>query len=69
MANQPAKLGSRTVLKWMHTWIGLTAGLVIAVVSLTGSVLVFRSEIEQASTPKGADGSRGWTRWHGGLRE
>jgi uncharacterized iron-regulated membrane protein len=58
MANHTANLGPRPVLKWMHTWIGLVAGLVIAVVSLTGSVIVFRAEIEQAKTPKGAGGSR-----------
>ncbi len=41
-------------MKWAHTWIGLSAGLVIAVVSLTGSVIVFRSEIPLASFRRSA---------------
>jgi uncharacterized iron-regulated membrane protein len=44
-------------LKWIHTWIGLIAGLVIAVVSLTGSVIVFRSEIPLASFPRSMGGT------------
>ena len=47
-------LGPRRFFKWIHTWIGLVAGLVIAVVSLTGSVIVFRTEIQLAYTPRGA---------------
>ena len=38
------------MFKWMHTWMGLVTGLVIAVVSLTGSVAVFRNEIDLASS-------------------
>jgi uncharacterized iron-regulated membrane protein len=45
---------TRRFFKWIHTWIGLLAGLVIAVISLTGSVIVFRSEIPLASFPKSA---------------
>jgi uncharacterized iron-regulated membrane protein len=48
------KSGPRPFLKWLHTWVGLIAGLVIAVVGLTGSVIVFRSEIERAQWPAGA---------------
>jgi len=48
---------SRRFLKWIHTWIGLIAGLVIAVVSLTGSVIVFRSEIPLASFPRSMGGT------------
>jgi uncharacterized iron-regulated membrane protein len=53
-----ASLRSRRLFKWVHTWIGLVAGLVIAVVSLTGSVSVFRTEIQLASSPRGAGGPR-----------
>jgi len=56
MARKTGRLGVRALLKWAHTWTGLLAGLVIAVVSLTGSVIVFRSEIEGARIPKGASG-------------
>jgi uncharacterized iron-regulated membrane protein len=45
---------TRRFFKWIHTWMGLVAGLVIAVISLTGSVIVFRSEIPLASFPKSA---------------
>lgn len=51
-----SKLGSRSFFKWIHTWIGLVAGLVIAVVSLSGSIIVFRTEIQLASAPRGAGG-------------
>ncbi|MEI9971010.1 MAG: PepSY-associated TM helix domain-containing protein [Ignavibacteriota bacterium] len=50
--------GQRPIFKWAHTWIGLVAGLVIAIISLTGSVIVFRNEIEVASSPHGSHGSR-----------
>lgn len=48
------KASARRFFKWLHTWGGLTAGLFIAVVCLTGSVIVFRSEIELASSPHDA---------------
>jgi uncharacterized iron-regulated membrane protein len=50
--------GARLFLKWLHTWAGLTAGLVLAVISLAGSAIVFRAEIEKAMAPKSAGGSR-----------
>jgi uncharacterized iron-regulated membrane protein len=49
----PSKVGVRRFFKWIHTWAGLIAGLFVAVVCLTGSVIVFRSEIELASSPHG----------------
>lgn len=50
------RAGARRFFKWIHTWIGLVAGLVIAVISLAGSVIVFRSEIPLASFPKSTGG-------------
>lgn len=50
--------GYRRVFRWIHTWMGLTAGLIVAVVSLTGSIIVFRTEMEMASAPRAAGGSR-----------
>lgn len=50
------KAGARRFFRWIHTWMGLVAGLVIAVVSLTGSVIVFRNEIPLASFPRSAGG-------------
>ncbi|MEL1263550.1 PepSY-associated TM helix domain-containing protein [Pseudoxanthomonas putridarboris] len=42
----------RAVLAWLHLWLGLTVGLVFAVVGLTGSVLAFQSELLQAAHPQ-----------------
>lgn len=36
--------------KW-HVYLGIIAGLVVAIVGITGSVLVFRDEIDQALNP------------------
>jgi uncharacterized iron-regulated membrane protein len=50
----------RQMLKSIHAWIGIVAGSVLSVVALTGSVIVFRAEIERAAIPKSAsvDSSR-----------
>jgi uncharacterized iron-regulated membrane protein len=37
--------------KW-HLWLGLTAGVIVSVVGLTGSLLVFRTEIDGALNPE-----------------
>ncbi len=37
----------RALLRTLHTWAGLTIGLLVALVGLSGSVLVFRADIEQ----------------------
>nr|HMM24484.1 PepSY-associated TM helix domain-containing protein [Pseudoxanthomonas mexicana] len=42
----------RPVLKWLHLWLGLSVGLVFAVVSLTGTVLAFQSELLLAAHPE-----------------
>jgi uncharacterized iron-regulated membrane protein len=51
------KTNARRFFRWIHTWMGLVAGLVIAVVSLTGSVIVFRTEIPLASFPRSTGGA------------
>jgi uncharacterized iron-regulated membrane protein len=58
MPTQKVNRGARPFLKWIHTWAGLTAGLVLAVISLAGSAIVFRAEIEKGMAPKSAGGSR-----------
>ena len=35
----------------MHLWSGLAAGLYILMISITGSVLVYRNELSRAATP------------------
>ena len=42
----------RPVLKWLHLWLGLSVGLVFAIVSLTGTVLAFQSELLLAAHPE-----------------
>lgn len=37
--------------KW-HVWLGLLAGTIIFIVSLTGTILVYRDEIDQALNPE-----------------
>lgn len=44
-------------MRSVHNWIGLIAGFVIALISLAGSVIVFRSEIRDAQLPKRAPGA------------
>jgi uncharacterized iron-regulated membrane protein len=45
---------TKPTLKLLHTWMGLIAGLFLAVVALTGSVITFRAELERAALPKGS---------------
>lgn len=44
----------RGLLKSTHTWTGIVAGVFLAVLALTGSVIVFRGEIERSALPIGA---------------
>jgi uncharacterized iron-regulated membrane protein len=58
MSSKKPNLGARALFKWAHTWVGLVAGLIIAIVSLTGSVIVFRNDIEQSKLPKDTNTSK-----------
>ena len=49
----PRKVFLRRAMFQVHLWAGLLLSLYVVVVALTGSVLVFRSELERASLPKG----------------
>jgi len=42
---------SRPLVRSIHTWIGFIGGVFISIISLTGSVIVFRSQIEQSMVP------------------
>lgn len=42
----------RSVLRRFHLLVGLTAGLVIAIIGVTGSLLVFYSELDAALNPE-----------------
>jgi uncharacterized iron-regulated membrane protein len=39
------------LIRPIHTWIGLISGLFITIISLSGSVIVFRSQFEKAMLP------------------
>lgn len=50
---------AKSFLKPLHTWVGIIAGLFLAIVSVTGSLIVFRSEFERAALPSASPaGSR-----------
>lgn len=37
---------------WLHLWLGLSSGLIVFIVALTGSLLVFEKEIDQFVNPE-----------------
>jgi len=47
---QPQKTWLRRALFQVHLWSGITVGLYILIVSVTGSVLVYRNELYRAAT-------------------
>lgn len=47
----------RAVLAWLHLWVGLTVGLVFALIGLSGSALVFHEEILRWQQPQLAAGT------------
>jgi uncharacterized iron-regulated membrane protein len=46
----PEQLWMRQLLFQVHTWIGIVAGLYILVMSLSGSMIVYRNELERNPT-------------------
>ncbi len=49
---QPQTLWLRKTLFQVHLWSGVSVGLYIVLISLTGSLLVYRNELYRAATPK-----------------
>ena len=49
---QPQKIWLRRALFQVHLWGGIAIGLYILMISLTGSVLVYRNELSIAATPE-----------------
>ena len=47
---QPQKLWLRRALFQVHLWSGIALGLYILIISVTGSVLVYRNELDRAAT-------------------
>lgn len=48
----PPRRRVRAVLSWLHLWLGLTAGLVFALASLAGTVLVFHVDLLKLQHPQ-----------------
>ena len=49
---QPQKIWLRRALFQAHLWSGVAVGLYILMISITGSVLVYRNELYRAATPE-----------------
>lgn len=50
-ALQPRPRRARGAFAWLHRWIGLTVGLVLAVQGTTGALMAFRPELQSTLTP------------------
>lgn len=37
-------MNPRTIMRWLHRWLGLTAGLIFAALALSGSMLLFQAQ-------------------------
>ena len=49
---QPQKIWLRRAFFQVHLWSGMAIGLYIVMISVTGSVLVYRNELYRAATPE-----------------
>jgi uncharacterized iron-regulated membrane protein len=49
---QPQKIWLRRALFQVHLWCGIVIAIYILVISVTGSVLVYRNELYRAATPQ-----------------
>ena len=49
---QPQNIWLRRALFQVHLWSGIAIGLYILMISVTGSVLVYRNELYRAATPR-----------------
>lgn len=53
----PVTRPRKAILRPIHTWVGLTAGALLVIIGLAGSVIVFRRELERAAMPVGSSAS------------
>jgi uncharacterized iron-regulated membrane protein len=47
----PSSVRVRALTKWLHIWGGIILGAVLSLTCLTGSVIVFRTEVDRAPLP------------------
>ncbi len=52
LVHHPRKLWLRRTLFQVHLWVGVLLSLYIVMIALTGSILVFRTELTRALLPK-----------------
>jgi uncharacterized iron-regulated membrane protein len=57
----PTTRPRKAILRPIHVWVGLTAGALISIIGLAGSVIVFRREFERAAMP-GNSAARNFSR-------
>ena len=50
--HQPQRIWLRRALFQVHLWSGIGIGLYVLMISVTGSVLVYRNELYRAATPQ-----------------
>ena len=51
-APRPFSRRLRAVLSWLHLWVGLSVGVVFALVAITGTVLVFHTDLLRLQHPQ-----------------
>jgi len=49
--NQPKKHWARKVMFQVHLWLGIILGVFIAIVCVSGAIVVFRVEMNRSTTP------------------
>lgn len=49
--NKAGKSLFRTINDWLHLWLGLTSGIIVFIVSITGCFYAFQQEIKDAMEP------------------
>jgi uncharacterized iron-regulated membrane protein len=52
LARRPQTLWLRRALFQLHLWVGIALGLYVVMMSITGSVIVWRSELDKALCPR-----------------
>src|SRR5215471_15170835 len=48
------RLQIRPATRWLHTWGGIVLGGLVSLTCLTGSVIMFRDEVDSARWPRGS---------------
>lgn len=41
----------KAFIYWLHLWLGLSTGIIVLIISITGSIYTFKNEIKNALEP------------------